>query len=90
MDIVKKAQELKEIDDIKSEYDEIEKLLKANKQEELSEYLEEINRKYWVETAIYNLSHPFPAPNVQQNAINCMAFLKTLEAAKVAKSAIED
>lgn len=32
MDIVKKAQELKEIDDIKSEYDEIEKLLKANKQ----------------------------------------------------------
>lgn len=90
MDIIKKAQELKEIDDIKSEYATIEQLLKSNNQKELSEYLEEINKKYWVETAMYNLSHPFLAPNVQQNAINCMEFLKTLEAAKVAKSAIEE
>lgn len=90
MDIDKKAQELKEIADIKSEYNKIEQLLMANKQEELSEYLGEIYRKYMVETAIYNFSHPIPAKNVQQNAVNCMSFLKTLEADKVAKSITED
>ena len=89
MDIVKKAQELKEIDDIKSEYDEIEKLLKDQKWDDLSIRLRELEEKYRIETAIYNFSHPIPAPDVQQNAVNCMDFLKTLEAAKAAHSAIE-
>ena len=90
MDLDKKAQELKEIADIKSEYNKIEQLLMANKQEELSEYLGEIYRKYMVETAIYNLSHTIPAQSTQQNAINCMNFLKELLITKASKISNED
>lgn len=93
MDNNKNAAEVrkaKEMDDIKSEYSRVEKLLNDGKWNELSEYLQHLNAKYFVEIAIFNLSHPTPAQNLQQNAVNCLEFLRELALSKAAKRAIDD
>ena len=81
---------LKEINDIKSEYDRVEELLNNGQLDELEEYLQQLNFKYLSETATYNLTHPIPAQNVQQNAVNCMGFLRELALSKTNKRAIDD
>lgn len=80
----------KEINDIKSEYARVEELLNSGKWDELNDFLQQLNIKYLAETAIYNSSHPIPAQNLQQNAVNCMKFLRELALEKAAKKAIDD
>ena len=88
--LAKDIHKMKEIDDIKSEYDRIEELLNNEPLDKLDEYLQQLNFKYLAETAIYNLSHTITTQDVQQNAVNCMEFLKELAIVKATKNAIED
>ena len=72
----------KEVKDIISERDNIQKLLNESKWYELQEYLQKLNFKYAKETAIYNMANPNMPKNTQENAQNCILFLNTLLAAK--------
>ncbi len=73
------CKKIKEIADIKKEYDKTVKLYYEQKWEELNKHLSELKQKYCVETAIYNsLPNSTPPANLQQNAINCMNFLNHL------------
>lgn len=82
--IEEKAKKLKEISDLKSEIQKTEKLLQEGRIDKLSEHLQSLNKKYFVETGLYNLSHPVPAKDTPENARNCINFLSALLADKVA------
>ena len=88
--LAKDIHKMKEIEDINKEYDRVEELLNNGQLDKLDEYLQQLNFKYLSETATYNLTHPIPAQNVQQNAVNCMDFLRRLALEKAAKNAIEE
>ena len=88
--LAKDIHKMKEIEDINKEYDRVEELLNNGQLDKLDEYLQHLNFKYLSETAIYNLTHPIPAQNVQQHAVNCMDFLRRLALEKAANNAIED
>ena len=79
-----KAKRLKEISDLKSEIQKTEKLLKEGRIDELSTHLQKLNIKYLLETGAYNMSHPIPPKDTQENAQNCIGFLSELLAEKIA------
>ncbi len=79
-----KVKKLKEISDLKSEIQKTEKLLREGQIDELSVHLRSLNKKYFLETSLYNMLHPFLPKSTQENAQNCVNFLSTLLAEKVA------
>lgn len=82
--IEEKAKKLKEISDLKSEIQKTEKLLRESRVDELSAHLQNLNKKYLLETSIYNMAHPFPPKDTQENAQNCINFLSALLTGKIA------
>ena len=72
----------KEIEDIVSERDAIQRLISEANWEKLSTYLQELNTKYRMETFAYNAANPIPPQNIRENAQNCILFLNTLLATK--------
>lgn len=79
-----KAKKLKEISDLKSEIQKTEKLLREGRMDELSTHLQKLNIKYLLETGAYNMLHPIPPKDTQENAQNCIGFLSELLAEKIA------
>ena len=77
-----KIYEEKEIHDIFEEYKKTVKLLDSQRWEELQQHIQHVLNKYCVEVAIYNMTAPFPPTSLQENAVNCMTFLKKLLVAK--------
>ena len=72
----------KEISEIISERDEVQRLLNNGCWEELSDHLQKLYGKYMAETFVYNLANPNPPANLEENAHNCIKFLNALLAAK--------
>lgn len=80
----------KEIEDIVSERDAIQRLISEANWEKLSTYLQELNTKYRMEAFVYNVANPIPPKNIQENAQNCISFLNILLAAKIVDTAKKD
>ena len=80
----KQIKKAKEIIDIISERDEVQRLLSSGNWEALQDCLQKLNGKYFAETLTYNLANPNPPANLEENAHNCIMFLNTLLAAKAA------
>lgn len=78
--------EVKEIEDIISEKNEIQCLLRECSWDELRMHLQKLNSKYFAETIVYNSVNTIPPQNLQENAVNCISFLDTLLVAKTAKA----
>lgn len=76
----------KDIEDIVSERNKIQKLIYEANWDKLNTYLQELNIKYGVETFIYNLANPIQPKGIQENAQNCIRFLNTLIADKIKDS----
>ncbi len=83
--VEEKAKKLKEISDLKSEIQKTNKLLREGRIDKLSEHLQSLNKKYFMETGLYNMSHPIPAKDTPENARNCINFLSALLAEKIAE-----
>lgn len=80
----------KEIGDIVSERDTIQRLINEADWDKLSTYLQELNTKYRIEAFVYNVANPIPPKNIQENAQNCISFLNTLLATKSVDAARND
>lgn len=76
---IKKA---KEISDIQEEFQKTKRLLQEGKTEELQKHLQDLQKKYVLETLVYNTANPNPPQSLEENAINCMNFLQSLIASK--------
>ncbi len=85
-----KAKKLKEISDLRSEIQKTEELLQEGRVNELSAHLQELNLKYFSETGAYNILHPVPPKDIRENAQNCITFLSTLLAGKIADMGNQD
>lgn len=88
-DVFEKANEAKDISEIRSEIDKVKNLLKSGDLQELQNYLQELQNKYIVETAAYNMVHSIPPRSLEENALNCIDFLNTLLIKKSAEE-LED
>lgn len=82
----KKIKTIREMEEIASEKKKIQQLLRDANWSDLNAYLNELYKKYWVETSIYNLANQNPPQNTQENAINCIAFLDSLLASKAVEA----
>lgn len=72
---VEKLQLFKEIYDLADEFQNVEGLLNQGRWDELSSYIDNLGRKYCVESCLYNLVNSCPPRNLQDNARNCLCFL---------------
>lgn len=80
--IKKQLKKAKEISDIISDRDEVQRLLCEGCWEELDKFLHKLIKKYLTETFVFNVANPNPPANLEENARNCINFLNTLLAAK--------
>ena len=77
----KSMQEAKEIRDIVDEYKKTEDLLNHHQWDELYKHVLDVQKKHLVEAKIYNAGK-VPPMSIQENALNCMTFLRKLLADK--------
>ena len=90
MEQYKKAQLLKEINDIMQEQEHIKKLLNENNMQELDDYLGgELTQKHFVEKCIHNMASSSMPSTIQENASNAYGFLERLKREKEAELAKE-
>lgn len=75
-------QKLKELCDIKTDYDKTFMLIATMNWQELQAHLVKVQQKYFIEVTVYNLFNFVPPQSLLQNAINCMNFLQQLAMAK--------
>lgn len=86
----KKAELLKEINDIMQEQEHIKKLLNENNMQELDDYLGgELTQKHFVEKCIHNMASSSMPSTIQENASNAYGFLERLKREKEAELAKE-
>lgn len=90
MNEVEKVKKDKEIEDIISERNEIQRLLNESNWGELQTHLQNLNAKYCTEVFVYNVAHPNPPKDVKENAENCISFLHTLLEAKTVDAVKND
>lgn len=76
------ANEAREIQEIVQDYKKTSRLLNLGNSEELELHMKIMQDKYLVEKAAYNMTATIPPKTIQENALNFMAFLKSLLAAK--------
>lgn len=88
-DAFDKVNKVNDIFEISSEIDKIKYLLRSSDLQELQNYLQELQSKYIVETAAYNMVHSIPPRSLEENALNCIDFLNTLLIKKSAEE-LED
>ncbi|MBQ6207335.1 MAG: hypothetical protein IJK52_09670 [Oscillospiraceae bacterium] len=79
------AQAVKELLDITSDYHKTQSLLNEMKWDELYAHIQDVMKKYPLEVVAYNFMNPQPPQSLQENAINCMKFLRILAIQKGAK-----
>ena len=90
MEQYKKAELLKEINDIMQEQEHIRKLLNENNMQELDDYLGgELTQKHFVEKCIHNMASSSMPSTIQENASNAYGFLERLKREKEAELAKE-
>ncbi len=86
----KKAELLKEINDIMQEQEHIKKLLNENNMQKLDDYLGgELTQKHFVEKCIHNMASSSMPSTIQENASNAYGFLERLKREKEAELAKE-
>lgn len=86
----KKAELLKEINDIMQEQEHIKKLLNENNMQELDDYLGgELTQKHFVEKCIHNMASSSMPSTIQENASNAYGFLERLKREKEVELAKE-
>lgn len=78
-------EDVKEVESIISEKEEIQRLLRECRWDELSMHLQNLSSKYLAEKIVYNTVNPNPPKTLQENAANCISFLDTLLATKTIK-----
>lgn len=72
----------KEIKELISDRNQLLRLYESGNVYETNSYIDDIARKYPLETTIYHTTHFMPPMNLQDRARNCMDFLKGLIWAK--------
>ena len=82
--------ESKEIADIIKEYRKTELLLKEKRYDELEQHIESVKYNHVADVVIHNAVNPIPPMSLEQNAYNCMAFLRNLAIAKGAKNVFNE
>lgn len=81
---IKKAiHETKELRDILDEYQKTQRLLQEQRFDELQNHIQEVIKKHFIETSVYNTINHNKPMTVEQNGINCMHFLENLFKAKI-------
>ena len=78
----KDAKKVKELADLREEYEKTQRLLNEGKNEKLQKHLQDLQNKYLVERMVYNTANPNPPRSLEENASNCMRFLQSLMIAK--------
>lgn len=81
-DKIEKLNDIKELCDIQDDYQKTHYLLRNQQWEKLRKHITNVIGKYPVEAQIYNFYHPYMPSTTEQNAINCMSFLKGLAKVK--------
>ena len=81
--IQKAINEIKELRDIRDEYQKTYKLLQEQRWDELRNHITTVMMKHPTETMIHNFVNPHKPSNIQQSAVNCMGFLENLFKAKL-------
>lgn len=79
----------KEIEELVSDRDKLLQLCNFGSDYEINSYIDDIARKYPLETTIYHTTHFMPPTNLQDRARNCMDFLNGLIWAKSVELASE-
>jgi len=78
----KDAKKVKELADLRKEYEKTQRLLNEGKTEELRKHLQDLQNKYLVERMVYNTANSNPPRSLEENASNCMSFWQSLMIAK--------
>ncbi len=70
------AQFSKEVLELIEEFNETDRLMREQQWEELMAHVQKIVMKYPLDTAAYNLTHPYPPCSPEQAGENCKTFLR--------------
>ena len=84
---LKISMELKELN---SDRERLLQLYKSGNAYEINSHIDNVARKYPLETTIYHVTHCMPSMNLQERFQSCMNFLEGLIQAKKAELTLEE